>query len=236
MRLRKVTILLIGAIIISFSSVLAQTIQERFEGEGKLSYKVYFNGVSVGRIEWEYLGQEFVEECKVDVIYVDSDTKILKLLNLESKEKVFLDSKTHLPLKVERDIVFFGKKELIVETYNQEEGYVKISKGSSKGKEKFLYQDKPIHNILALLYFFPKDISLKKNVWMDFNLPTQKIKIKLVEERILVTGNEKKNTYFLIGIGANRFSLWLDKESRLPRRLEFILPAGKITIVRKIEN
>jgi len=42
-----------------------------------------------------------------------------------------------------------------------------------------------------------------------------------------------RNTYFLVGRGAKRFSLWLDKEKKMPLRLEFISLAGKITVVRK---
>jgi len=56
----------------------------------------------------------------------------------------------------------------------------------------------------------------------------------MVSERQLAVGKEQRDTYFLIGRGAKRFSLWLDKENRLPLRLEFILPLGKV-IIRRVE-
>ena len=213
--------------------VFGEGIEARFKNEKKLVYNVSFNGIPSGYIEWMYLGHRELEGVMVEELLVHSDTKILKLLNLISKERVFLDGKTHLPLKVERDIVFFGRKEIISETYNQDEGYVKIERSNSKKAESVLYQDTPIHNILELLYFFPQDLRLEVGRWMVFNLPTQKVKIKMVRERILKTNGKKFDTYFMVGRGARRFSLWLDKEDKMPLRLEFITLAGKITISRR---
>ncbi len=214
-------------------SVFAEDIEARFQNKDKLVYSVYFNGIPSGYIEWEYLGRQEIDGITVDVLSVNSDTNIFNLLDLDSKEKVFLDSKTSLPVKVERDIVFFGKKEIIVETYDQEKGQIKIKRSSSKGSGDVLRQDTPIHNILELLYFFPQDVALEAGKWMTFNLPTQKIRIKMVKERVLKVNGVNQDTYFLIGRGAKRFSLWLDKEGKMPLRLEFISLVGKVTVVRK---
>ena len=215
---------------VSFS--FAESIEKRFKNKEKLVYKIYYNGVPSGKIEWRYLGKQRIKEGEVEVLLLSSNAKLLKLLNLTSKEKVFLDSKTYLPLRVERDVVFFGKKELITEIYDQEEGLVTLEKTNSKVTEEKLYQDTPIHNILELLYFFPQGIELKSNGWIDFNLPTQKVKIKMVGARRLKINGESKDTYLLVGKGAKRFNLWLDKEKRIPLRLEFITFTGKITIKR----
>ena len=212
---------------------LCEDIEERFGKEHSLFYEVFFNGIPTGKIEWKYLGREVVNGRSTEVISLNSDTNILKLLNLESKEKVFIDSKTYLPLKVERDVVFFGKKELIKEEYNQETGLITITKSSSDKKEVFLHQKKPIHNILSLLYFFPKNIDLVKGKLLYFNLPTQKITIKMLYEKDIVFGKSTKDIYFLSGRGGKRFNLWLDKKERIPVKMEFIVPLGKITIVRK---
>ena len=220
---------------INENSVFGEGIEARFKGEKKINYSIFYNGVPSGYIEWEYLGRRDLEGAAVDVLLVNSDTKILKLLNLTSKERVFLDSGTHLPVKVERDIVFFGRKEVISETYNQDSGYIKIRRNDPKKTESILYQDKPIHNILELLYFFPGNVELEAGKWMSFNLPAQKVKIKMVRERVLKINGKKFNTHFMIGRGAKRFNLWLDKEDKMPLRLEFITLAGKITILRKGE-
>lgn len=227
--------LLIGLIFLSNSSseVCGDGIQRRFKDSQTLTYAVSANGIPSGQIIWEYLGCQIIDGQEANVLSVSSDTKILQFLNLTSKEKVFLNSATNLPLKVERDIILFGKKELIQEVYNQPEGYVTIKRDNTKKSDEVLHQDKPIHNILALLYFFPTDVKLEKNKWMTFNLPTQKVKIKMVKEETLTVGHKKRQAYFLIGRGAKRFNLWLDKEERTPLRLEFIFPLGKVTIVKR---
>lgn len=237
MKIRKI-ILLIGLLAILPPGVGCEDIRGRFGGQDVLKYGVYFNGIPVGSIEWQYLGKETVSGKMAHVLYVSSDADILKVLNIVSKEKVFIDSSTNLPLKVERDVVFFGKKELIEEFYNQEEGWVKIIRSSENKEieEEVILRDKPIHNILALLYFFPKNIDLEFGKIQMFNLPTQKVKIKTVSLRGVEVNGRKEQAYFLLGSGDKKFNLWLDMKERLPLRMEFILLVGKITIKRKFED
>ncbi len=231
-KLRNIIVLAIVFCIFNNLS-FADGVKTRFASNKKIVYKVSFNGLPSGQIEWRYLGRKKINGRQADIVSVKANTKILKLLNLTSSEKVFLDSITHLPIRVERDVVFFGKKEIIEEIYNQEDGYVLINRSNSGTHQDTLYQDKPIHNILELLYFFPQDIKLIEGKWMYFNLPNQKVRIKMVKEKTLKINGNRKEAYFLIGRGAKRFNLWLDKEKRLPLRLDFISLAGKITILRK---
>lgn len=210
-----------------------EDIKSRFHGKERLIYTIYFNGVPSGTITWTHSGQGDVNGKTAEVIGINSDTNILKLLNLESQESVFLDTENHLPLKVERDLVFFGKKEIIEEIYNQQEGYVEITKQNSSLEKKRIYQKKPIYHILSLLYFFPKNIDLIKGDVFYFNLPTQKVKVKVDSYRTLYTQNQKYETYFLLGRGGRNFNIWLDKKDRVALRVEFFVPVGKITIVKK---
>jgi hypothetical protein len=228
-----ITFILVGSLCASAQDSL----KSRFEGKSKLTYDVLFNGIPTGTIDWQYLGQEIVEGRNTEVIFLKSNTNILQLLSIESNEKVFLDSQNHLPVKAERDVVFFGRKETIEEIYNQEEGLVKITRYSSTAKEELLRQDKPIHNILSLLYFFPKNIKLTKGREFFFNLPTQKVNIKVINEKTILLDNKvKRRIYYMTGSGAKKFNLWLDKRERIPLRLEFITAAGKILLVKKEGN
>ncbi len=208
-------------------------IGKRFKGLDKITYDVFYNGIYTGKITWRYLGKEKINGKETEVIFLDSETKIFNLLNLASKEKVFLDTATHLPVKTERDVLLFGNKEDIEEIYNQETGSVRIINSKHKNKDVILHQDKPIHNILALLYFFPQNIPLVKDQNLYFNLPTQKVTVRLVSEGTLQFGKEKKEVYLLSGRGGQRFNLWLDKKDRSPIKMEFLSLAGKVTIVRK---
>ncbi len=234
MRARVSSILIaILVLAVGFNRSFANNIKARFEDDKKITYKVTYNGIPSGYIIWKYSGKQEVNGKEAIVVVLEADTQILKLLNLTTNEKVFLDSETYLPLKVQRDLVFFGKKEVIEEIYYQDKGEIVIKKINSKTTKQVLKQDKPIHNILDLLYFFPKNIQFQKGKWIDFNLPTQKLKIKMIGERTLRINGGKEDAYLLLGRGARRFNLWLDKKTRLPLRVDFITLAGKITIIQQ---
>ena len=55
--------------LISLSVVaFGEAIKERFEKDKKLVYKVYFNGVPCGTMEWEYLGKDNINGRGVDAL------------------------------------------------------------------------------------------------------------------------------------------------------------------------
>jgi hypothetical protein len=210
---------------------------QRFKDFKEIKYNISFNGIPSGYVVWSYLGKEVVGNRQVYVLSVKSDTNILKFLDLVSSEKIYLDCETHLPVKVKRDIKMFGDKEIIREKYNQKEGKVTLTreKNDQIVKEEIYEQDVPIHNILDLLYFFPKGINLeeKQGKWMSFNLPNQKVQIKFHSQRKVKVAGKVREAYFLVGKGARRFNLWLSLDDRIPLRLDFISLLGKVIIRRE---
>jgi hypothetical protein len=196
----------------------------------KFVYKVNLNGIYVGRIRWEYLGRLSRGNIWIDVLSLSSNVKILKLFFIQTKEKLYIDSHTHLPLRVERQVRFFGRREEILEEYNQKENYVRITKVvASKTEEKIIHIKAPIHNVIALLYFFPKDIKLRLGRSSSFNLPTQKINIKVTTLKMFDTLKGSYEVYVLEGKPRN-FKIWLEKEKRIPLRIEFPVTLGRISI------
>lgn len=233
----KKLILLITLLLIALpQGSFSEGLRDRFGEGGKLVYKISFNGIPSGTMEWQYLGKIVIAGKEAEALVINSDTKILAFLNLQGRDMIFLDSQSHLPLMVERDLVVFGKKEIIKEVYDQDEGTVEIKKTGDKKENQMLYPGKPIHNILSLLYFFPKNVELEKEKVFTFNLPTEKVKIEVVAIKDLSINGEKKETYFLKGSGAKRFNLWLDKEKRVPLRLEFLSIAGKLIIEKVFQT
>lgn len=197
----------------------------------KFIYKVTFNGIYVGRVECEYLGRTTINNKLLDVLSLSSNVKILMLFSIQTKEKLYIDSDTHLPLKVERQVKFFGKQERILEEYNQKENYVKITKVVAKRTEEKVIRIKtPIHNAIALLYFFPKEIKLRLGESSSFNLPTQKISIKVTALKTLDTTKGSYEAYVLEG-RPRKFKVWLEKEKRTPLRMEFPVMLGRITLL-----
>ncbi len=199
----------------------------------KIPYQVRFNGVKVGKIEFEYKGREKIGKDLQDILVVSSCVRILGLFEIESREKVYVDVNTHLPLKVEREVKFLGRQESILEEYNQKEGWLKLTQ--TKGKtteERSIKVNLPIHNILILYFLYPldlKDETIGKTY--EFNLPTRKISIKLKEARRISTPKGIEEFYIWEG-APRRFEVWLKKTERLPLRVEIPAFLGRIVITR----
>lgn len=212
----------------------AAGIKERFAASGQLVYKVYFNGMPSGSIIWKYLGDQEIEGKAAQIVYQESNTKVMGIFDFGGNDKVYLEKETLLPIKVERDVSLFGDKEKIVEHYDQINGKVLIDKiTGNKTEEIILNQDRPIRHIMALLYFFPDNTEFKDGYKEVFNLPTQKLTIRYLGLKDIKTDTGTRLCYFLKGSGARNFNLWLDKETRLPQRLEFFVALGKVSIVKQ---
>ena len=77
-------------------------------------------------------------------------------------------------------------------------------------------------------------MKLKKGKWVTFHLPTQTVKIQLHSYReITLPDGSRHEAMFLVGKGDKRFNIWLDKESRVPLKLQFIMLLGKVSIVKQ---
>jgi hypothetical protein len=205
-----------------------------FKIDEKIPYQVRFNGVKVGKIELEYKGRQKLGKDLVDILVVSSCIRILALFEIESREKVYVDVNMHLPIKVEREVKFLGKQEVISEEYNQEEGWLKLTQ--TKGKtteEKLIKVSPPIHNVLILYFLYPldlKDEAIGKTY--EFNLPTRKISIKLKEARKISRYDKEIEEFYIWEGSPRRFEVWLKKTERLPWRVEIPAFLGRIVITR----
>jgi hypothetical protein len=234
MRNLKKALVFIVFIILTGSLLLGQDpylgAAERFE------YQVRFNGLNVGEVQVEYFSQTGAAKARQEVINLSSNIKILKLFSIKSQEKFYIDSKTFFPRKVERDLLLLGGREKILEEYNQKRGYVRMIKtAKGKTKEERINQQPPIHNITALLFFFPRNISLKEGSSVYFNLPNRKLEMQVVECKTSVCPTAG-NKVFLLEAPAKRIKLWLEGDRRIPLRIEFPAFLGRITISRKINK
>ena len=226
--------MLVFSLVLPASAQGEAGIEKRFNGKTELAYDVVSSGKKSGYVKWQYQGKETLGNKSVDVLRVDSEAKILAFFDLNSHETVYLESENYLPVKVERNLVFFGSKELIIEHYDQEKGLVTVAK-SVDGKPlrlQRLKQDKPICHIMALLYFFPAAEHLIPGQKFDFNLPTAKVHVEVKSLTKIKIGNQEREAFFLVGTGGKRFNVWLDKEMLVPLRLEFLFPVGRVEIVR----
>ncbi|MCX7661838.1 MAG: DUF3108 domain-containing protein, partial [Candidatus Omnitrophica bacterium] len=211
----------------NFSFSIKNISKDLFFGKGgKFTYKVSYNGIYVGNIECIYLGKQNIDNKLADTLELFSDVRILGFFSIQSRERLFIDSSNQLPLKVERKVKYLGKDEEILEEYSQQEGLIKITKKYAKGKtEKRLEVGAPIHNIIALLYFFPQNLKLNPGKQFVFNLPTQKINIRVKDLALFDTYEA-----YILEEESRRFKVWLERDKRIPLRIEFNFFLGRIVI------
>jgi len=212
------------------SSVTATSAQQLPISPGeKLSYEVTFNGLKAGTIDFEYLSRK----DNVDLVVVTTKVNVLNIFRIDSKDTVYIDAATCLPQRVERDVVFFGKPEHIIEEYNQKDGWVNvIQEKGGKIKNRIIPQAPPIHNSHSLFFIYPLALENKIGAELDFNLPLEKVKIKVKELRKAQTSQGERE-FYVCEVNPKKIVLWLDKEKRVPLKLEMPALWSKLVIRRK---
>lgn len=235
-------VLLINSISCASQAILKETIPTLeskealpFRKGDKFFYEVRFNGIKVGRIEFEYQGHREINKVYQDIFMISSNVNILKLFQIQSKELVYANIEKYLPHMVEREVTFLGRKELILEEYNQKDGWVKITVKKDKiVQERIIYQEPPIHNSLILFFFYPLDLEEKLGKTIKFNLPLQKIKIKVKELRKIQTSERQIDEVYLLEVSnQRRVLIWIKKRERLPIRLEAPAFLGRVAITKR---
>jgi hypothetical protein len=194
----------------------------------KLSYEVTFNGLKAGTIDFEYLSRK----DNLDLVVVTTKVNVLNIFRIDSKDSVYIDAATCLPQRVERDVVFFGKPEHIIEEYNQKDGWVNvIQEKGGKIKNRIIPQVPPIHNSHSLFFIYPLALENKIGAQLDFNLPLEKVKIKVKELRKGQTSQGERE-FYVCEVSPKRIVLELDKEKRVPLKLEMPALWSKLVITR----
>ncbi len=157
-----------------------------------------------------------------DVRLIECKTEIL---GFRDTEKIYSDSETMLPLRVEREISFWIREEKIVEEYDQKNHILTVTKyrGDRKISQQKIEKDGPIHNAVILLLLlrgeesFPPGWKMPVRLLEDFTLEYKGI------ETITVQG-KKFNAYHFRS--SNRtFETWIsDDERRIPLRIRGLGP------------
>jgi len=200
-----------------------------FKAGDKISYEVTFNGLKAGSIDFEYKGRK----DDLDLVVVTNKINVLNIFQINSTESIYIDVYTCLPRRVERQVVFFGKQEYIVEEYNQKDGWVNImQEKDGKVNNKLIPQKPPIHNSHSLFFVYPLALEDKIGSSLDFNLPLEKVNIRVKELRKVATKDGEKE-FYVLEVSPKRIILELDKEKRLPVRLEMPALWSKLVIRRK---
>ncbi|MBF0331674.1 MAG: hypothetical protein HQL17_07025 [Candidatus Omnitrophica bacterium] len=181
----------------------------------KIRYVIKQSAFKVGEATLEFQGETYRDGKKYTLIIFTS-----KGFNFYDEERIFVDGATLLPQRVIRDLNIFGKKEQIMEDYDQATGTIRVTKlADGVSSEQLLKKEGPIDNIYAFLYRFRGQTAFKAETTFDLKLPTLDVTIAHVKS---VPFNAAGKTYqsSLIRSVPSKYSIWMDEgPQHLPLRI-----------------
>ncbi|MDD4894555.1 MAG: DUF3108 domain-containing protein [Candidatus Omnitrophica bacterium] len=190
--------------------------QLNFIGE-KITYDVKLGKLYLGKAQFNNLPNEQLNGKVLNVMTLET-----KVTQFTDTEKIYSDTETFLPVRVERDILKVLLREKITEDYNQNKFAVTITKniGSKSQETLVIEKDSPIHNAVLLPYSVRRIPDLEIGKIIVANLPLRKLELKLVSiEEIKVPAGTFKAYHFVST--PKRIEIWISAdERRIPLKIQ----------------
>ncbi|MBF0486401.1 MAG: DUF3108 domain-containing protein [Candidatus Omnitrophica bacterium] len=202
--------------LILFLASSAQAGELPFEPGERILYNIKQFGVKVGDADLKFAGTKKLSDGRdASLIIFTSHAP-----NFFDEEKIYVNPSNFSPLRVERNLNIWGKKEKITEEYLTAEGKIKIAKISNgTTTEQVLVKKGVIDNIYGFIYRYRSQGKFDAGEQFSVNLPTKDVVIKIADE---MSFNADGKTYqaILMTSVPSRYSIWMDKsEKRLPLRI-----------------
>jgi len=207
--LKKIVIVLAGLVIMFAHFSMGSNAYE-YAGE-RIAYTIK----PFGKAEYQDVGPVELGGAKLNLVIFKT-----RVLGFDDTERIYSDPQTLLPVRVERDIAWFGK-ENIIEEYDQKNFTVTIKK--KKGKKELppqvLKSDGPVYNGV-LLPFYPRSLSQLAIGWnFEFRLPNR-FKVTLDKIEKIKVGGRQFNAYHFSSM-PDKFEIWIDKNKpQIPLKIQ----------------
>lgn len=182
----------------------------------RILYEVRWNNIKAGKAEFNHLAQLEMEGKKANLVTFQTI-----LTGFNDLEKIYSDAQSFLPLKVEREVYFWPRKEKINEEYEQDNFTLKVTKFvGSKKQETVFKKHGPIHNAILMPFYVRRMSGLSPGWTLKANLPTQQFEIKLVDiEEVQVPAGKFQAYHFQST--PSRFEIWISAdERRIPLKIK----------------
>ena len=171
------------------------------------------------------------------LVSIDGQSALLitftgKGLKFFDEEKIYVDPRTFLPQRVERDLNIFGKKERIVEHYNARDGTVRIVK-TARGKttEQVIKRSVPVDNIYCFIFRYRAMGKFAAGESIQIHLPTKDVQFQVQDTRDLGLEEKKVAAYYMQSDPA-QYRVWFDTGARkVPLRIDGAIGFGKTAMV-----
>ncbi len=202
---------------------------EVLDGKGEvLTYTIRKFGVKAGEAVIENKGMVDLGGAPRVLITFSS-----KGFNFFDHELIFADPHTLLPVRVERDLNIFGKKEKIIEFYDQEKYTVTIRKykGEEMVDEIVFQKDQPIDNLYCYIYRYRAHGRFAQGEKLGMHLPTKIVNFEIVRQEQIVALGRKNEAWFMRST-PNEYQVWFDAgDQKLPLRIDGAVGLAKTVMV-----
>lgn len=193
-----------------------------------LTYTIRKFGMKAGETVIEYKGLVDVDGMKQILI-----TFTAKGFNFLDDERIFADPQTLLPLKVERNLNIFGKKERIVEHYNAQDNTVIIRKyNKNKFIEEIVFKkDKPIDNLYCYIFRYRTQGHFSEGQELRMSLPTKDVNFEIIRRETIEALAGQHEAWFMQSRPAE-YQVWFSTgKERIPLRIDGAVGLAKTNMV-----
>ena len=173
--------------------------------------------IKVGDVDLVFKGRIQVEGKDVYLLSFMADG-----FNFEDQDDIYLDPDTFLPVQVVRDLNVFGSKEKIVETYDQDQGSVVITKTTKDGVEtQTIQKDNVIENIYGFIYRYRLKDRFVQGEAVELTLPTKDIVMKYQGSVDFKYGGERIQAHYFES-DPEQFRIWFSPKNFFSKDSGFI--------------
>jgi len=193
-----------------------------------IRYQIKKMGVKVGDAVFKYHGP------------VDEDGRPLILLvftadgfNFYDEEKIYADPQTLLPVRVERDLNIFGKKEKITEYYDQAGAAIRVVKTKKNGtvEEQILKKEGAVDNLYCFIYRYRAEGAFHIGEALQLRLPTKDVELKIVRKANIRVDSETRDSFFMESV-SGEYRVWFSSDAeRVPLRIDGAVGFAKTQMI-----
>jgi hypothetical protein len=184
--------------------------------DGYAGEKIIYTLSPLGRAEYNDLG-----EVEIDGKRLNRVTFRTQIMGFDDTETIYSDTQNHLPVKVERDISKWSRKEHLIEQYDQTNFELTIDKFKKKKKVKHysFKKDGLIQNAILLPFYLRGVNDLNIGWEIKVRVPDEfTIRLESIEQIEVPAG--KFMAYHFTSI-PEKIEIWISKDDlRLPIKIK----------------
>jgi len=204
-----------------------------FTSGEKIVYAVKMGPIKMGTATLYFLGKTRLGNKEVETIIFETTG-----FNFLDVEKIYAETKTFYPLRVERTLNLWGKKMDIVEDYDtKDNSWRLIKREGEKITQEVFKENSRVQNIIAVVYFYRQMGNLESGKSLDFNFSKVKVKMQITKIVDFLSGDKIHQAYLLESI-PRKYRVWLDTgEKRIPLRIDgSLLGFGNMAMIMREFN